>query len=100
MSPDVAWAAGFLEGEGSFMSWRGKPRIKVSQVNREPLEQLQTLFDGPICLDGGPARKKANPRRQEMWYWSLSGPRAEAVMRAVYPYMSQKRRDQIDLALQ
>ena len=96
---DLAWAAGFLEGEGSFMLWQGRPRLKVSQVDREPLERLKRLFDGTICEDGGPRRKQDNPRRQTMWYWSLTGERARAVMLAVQPFMSDRRKAQIAHAL-
>lgn len=96
---EIAWAAGFLEGEGSFHRWKNKgrdyARIKVSQVDREPLERLRELFDGPICLDGGPRRARDNPGRQTMWYWSLTGHRAEKVLLAVQPYMSARRKVQI-----
>ena len=90
----AAWAAGFLEGEGSFMQWQGRARIKATQVDREPLERLQALFGGPICKEGGPSRA-TNPRRQEAWYWAVSGERALYVIETVERHMSAKRKEQI-----
>ena len=52
---ELAWAAGFVEGEGSFSCGNpssgkshGYLRIDVSQVDRVPLERLQAMFGGSI----------------------------------------------------
>lgn len=43
----LGWAAGFLEGEGSFTNG-GSPCVSAGQVQREPLERLSALFGGRI----------------------------------------------------
>ena len=97
----VAWAAGFLEGEGSFHVWRRKngqyPRVKASQNEREPLERLVTIFGGTINVERHAGSDR--PNRKTIWYWSLTGKKAVPVMEAVLPFMSARRRVQIFVAL-
>jgi hypothetical protein len=45
---DVAWAAGFLEGEGHFSHQRAMPFIKAVQVEWGPIEKLSALFGGIV----------------------------------------------------
>lgn len=109
---DLYWAVGFLEGEGNFnyqaksyMMKSGKlcnkgakyPKfaVKASQVQREPLERLQKLFNGSIY---GPINKK-HPNQNPQYAWQVTGPRARGVMMTVYSLMSPKRKGQIKYAL-
>lgn len=39
----LAWAAGFIEGEGSFSN-----TVTAAQVQKEPIERLHALFGGRI----------------------------------------------------
>src|SRR6266542_3107809 len=81
-SIDLGWAAGFLEGEGSFSSNQHKsPWVEASQVNRSPLLKLKRLFGGRIrrCRND---RAFANGRK--IWRWQVSGPRARGVMLTLY----------------
>ncbi len=65
---DVAWAAGFIEGEGTFVCSHGRGiRVKVVQVNREPLDKLQRLFGGKIY------RQKTYGRWQRSFTWIVNG---------------------------
>lgn len=84
---DIAWAAGFLEGEGSFTA-TSSPIVTATQVNREPLERLQEIFGGSIKYHAS----QAHPA----YYWRACGNRARTVMDAVYELLSQRRRSQID----
>lgn len=52
---DVAWIAGFLEGEGDFSyvpahgkSHGGTQKVRATQVNREPLVRLAYLLGGAV----------------------------------------------------
>jgi len=94
---DLAWAAGFLEGEGHFGTKTGQkgnparyPRVGAAQVNREPLEKLQVLFGGAI-------RFRVN-REHPCHYWELNGTRAIGVMMTLYGLLSGRRRTQIQRA--
>lgn len=90
---DIAWAAGFLEGEGSFTvgykksspSYHGM-RVSAPQVQLAPLERLQRIFGGsiyPLKLE-----RKINT-------WQCTGERAVGVMMTIYTLMSPKRKEQI-----
>lgn len=94
---DLAWAAGFLEGEGSFGAKRVDARtegVSASQVQREPLERLAALFGGTIT-----AQPPGGPTRQPWFRWAITGTRARGVMMTLFTFMSPKRRCQMKLAL-
>ena len=91
---DIAWAAGFLEGEGSF-TCRGKTVIvSASQVQQEPLLRLQRMFGGKLYH-----YTQANPKHSPFTRWHLYHVRARGLMLTLYMFMSPKRRGQIDKAL-
>jgi hypothetical protein len=98
LSPDVplprnasmrlAWAAGFFEGEGYFGPKSGGIRIVVTQVQRCPLDWLQTMF-------GGRVHARLTAQAKPCWSWMLSGPTAASLMMTCYLFMSQNRRAHI-----
>jgi len=99
---DLGWAAGFLEGEGSFDLntrrrqpgvWR-TPQVRAAQVQREPLEKLVRLFGGKIYL-----QKHPSPRARQQHRWSIASDRARGVMMTLYAMMSLQRKQQIRFAL-
>lgn len=89
---DIAWAAGFIEGEGTLDS-RARPvgtlgtRLSVGQVNREPLQRLQEIFGGSI-------REQAQGRYRPIHIWSVSGARARGAVLTIWRFLSEKRRQQ------
>ena len=91
---DIAWAAGFLEGEGHFDLGNQSKRASATQVTQEPLIRLQDLFGGSLRL-----HKKTNLNHNDCWYWVTCGKRAVCVMEAVYPLMSARRKTQINSVL-
>ena len=86
---DIAWVAGFLEGEGTFGYYTSTPRVTAPQVQKEPLEKLQALFGGSITLRNN----------QNIWAWNVYGKTARELMNTMYPHMSTRRREQISQAL-
>ena len=92
---DLAWAAGFLEGEGSFS--KGSNRVSASQCQREPLDRLAEMFGGTVR-----ERKDRTERpwhQQQIHQWDVSGSRARGVMMTIYLFMSPRRRSQIRASL-
>lgn len=89
---ELYWAAGFLEGEGSFYSSCQGYGTKVDayQVDTESLHRLVGLFGGAIR---GP--RVRGPARKPIYYWRVFGPRAAGVMMTLYSLMSVKRKAQI-----
>ena len=97
---DIAWAAGFLEGEGSFRLNNKKRRVAqvvAVQVEREPLERIRSIFGGSNFFKRG--RLPPRPPQSDYWYWQVNGARARGVMLTIYGLMSPKRRRQIRQAL-
>lgn len=92
---DVAWAAGFLDGEGHLGVRTQKrsgivfryPVLEAAQVRtREPLDRLASMFGGTVRFQRGTAASR------QRWGWSLSGGlRCRPALMALIPYLSAKR---------
>jgi|SRR5208282_3534161 len=91
---DLHWAAGFIEGEGSFSRGGSGITMGANQVQKEPLEKLQRLFGGCLHLNA-PKR----PTHQPCWQWTLGSRAAAATMMTLYILMSTRRRQQIEKRL-
>jgi len=88
---DIYWAAGFLEGEGSFTYHGTGPLVSAGQVQKEPLLRLQKFVRGSLR----PKAKSSNPRVQPAWRWALPSSRAAGLMMTLYSLMSPGRKLQI-----
>lgn len=89
----IAWAAGFLEGEGSFSAMSGndhRARITAGQKEPEPLTKLLAWFGGRIYKQS----------KREYHSWILRGHQAHSLMKVLRPQMSSRRQAQIDVALE
>lgn len=83
---DVAWAAGFFDGEGYVgVVLRGSVSIVVAQTTRVPLDELARHFGGHVV-----SRPIYNPRHQPQWEWRVKGPRALSFLRMVRPHLRVK----------
>jgi hypothetical protein len=91
---DIHWAAGFLEGEGSF-TYHSSLMVAASQTSMWPLERMQRIFGGKISRNG-----RQNEGRKVCYSWYLYGHHAAAVMMTVYGLVSPRRREQIAAALE
>lgn len=87
---DLGWAAGFLEGEGSFPA--NATAVTACQKQREPLDRLRRLFGGRVYWrpEGG---------TYGIYAWYLHGPSARGVMMTLFSLMSPRRKAQIRGAL-
>ena len=104
---DLAWAAGFMEGEGTFYCNIQKGRkeghksqaaisVRAVQVEREPLERLQRIF--PFGKLYGPYLGKSN--RQPHYQFAIhSFEGGQALIAALWPWLSSKRRNQAKTAI-
>jgi hypothetical protein len=90
---DLYWAAGFLEGDGSFQ-YSGGPYVSATQVNREPLQRLKRAFGGTIATQ---SRKR--PVTRTYGVWTLHGTKAIELMARLFPLMSPERRYQVQAVL-
>lgn len=102
---DIAWAAGFIEGEGSISrTIPGKGHgatelLNVRQMIREPLEKLQKFFGGTISVVHPKTTGIIGGVPKPINNWGVSGSLARGVMMTIYTFMSTRRRQQIERAL-
>jgi len=98
---ELYWAAGFLEGEGSFTpnAKRNSCQISAPQVEREPLLRLQALMGGNLTLRFEHEKRKGRRSCRWIWRWEMSGKDAAAWMMTLWSLMSAKRRAQIEKAI-
>lgn len=86
-SSDLAWVAGFMEGEGTFR-FDSTMRVRASQKQRWPLDKMQALCEGNIY-------EAKTPKGALYHIWELTGPRAEALAYRLLPLMSPSRQKQL-----
>jgi len=103
-SNDLAWVAGFLEGEGFFTrqtSARGYIRVVIgaSSVDKDVLERLARTV--PHSRVNGPYMPAEGARgKRPVWRWSICvrSPTVE-LAKQMRPLMSRRRQEQIDALL-
>lgn len=92
----IAWAAGFLEGEGNFRrTARGTLVVRAAQVNREPLETLLGLLGGSLAEES-----RRTTSGSAVHVWTLTGFAARDLLLAIRPWLSSRRREQADDVLE
>ena len=88
---EIYWAAGFIEGEGTFYFDKRVASIRVPQVEPEPLERLKRTFGGNSYF-----RKSYNgPKQHSQWVYRCDGKRGVGLALTLYSLMSEKRKRQI-----
>jgi len=91
---ELYWAAGFLEGEGSFSKHQHSVRTECGQAIHEPLKRLLNVFGGSIT-----EYKSRRYNAGKYWVWRSSGMRARGIMMTLYLLMSERRKSQIKTCL-
>ena len=103
LSDKLAYAAGLLDGEGSFgiitvkWHWGGfngpvlRAVVQCSMTTVQPLQLLQEILGGYL---NGPYVYKGSLGRKPCWRWSLTTLSAvERAIRRLRPYLIVKRSD-------
>jgi hypothetical protein len=87
---DLMWLAGILEGDGSFGLYNGKPVISIQMTDEDIVKRAVRMWGVNYTLS--PPSKA----RWKMCYrGSVSGQRALGWMRAMLPYMGNRRHTKI-----
>ena len=86
---DLAYIAGFIDGEGSITSGGRRCTLKVNATNidKEPLEFIQRMFGGSIY--------ECPPKKLEwrtIFRWVIGGASALVVLESLLPYFIIKRK--------
>lgn len=87
---DIAWAAGIYEGEGTYGKNNG---ICISQKDPWILYRLRALFGGTVAAKSPYVTNFGVD--QEMYRWTLYGPRARGFVYTIFTFLSPRRRSQI-----
>jgi len=102
-SEQVAWIAGIIEGEGSFIAEKRRngefatrvyasARITVNMTDRDVIEKLAELAGGRVNLE----RQKA-PNRKDQWKWTFRGYENVIILTDLLrPWMFERRTGQLD----
>ena len=90
---ELAWAAGFLEGEGSFLNY-GSPCVTAAQVHPEPIERINRIFPGTVSQ-----RKTHGFSDKTITVWKAKSGLSIEIMMTLYTLMSPKRKGEIDACL-
>lgn len=105
----VAWAAGLIEGEGCVLAlanrhstYDGRPlwvyRVKVVMTDADVLERLVQVFGVGHVL---PYRNTQGLGKKQLYRWEISrADQAKAICEAIYPFMGERRKAQIDVVLE
>jgi hypothetical protein len=101
---DKAWAAGFLEGEGSFgiiwykSSYLGL-RISAEQAedNIAPLLKLQRLFGGNVNPRSARRARSKGVRARDTYIHSVTGSATIPMLEAIMPYMITTKAKDADI---
>jgi len=90
---DIAWAAGFYEGEGSCCGYKKRSiTAHACQKNPEPLHRLRALFGGSVNEYANPGTTKTGT----IFNWVVAGDKARIFLALIYPFLTVKRKSQVD----
>lgn len=98
---NLQWAAGILEGEGSFESSRKSKRIKITcqmhARDKDVMERLRDVLGGGLRYYAHGGNKKQTPLY--VWYLSRKDDVYAAVV-ALYQFMGARRKKQIEAQIE
>lgn len=93
---DIAWAAGVYEGEGNCAGGYGRGfSVTVVQKDDWLVRRLQALFGGSVYFRN---QLTATGLQTHRHTWYLSGSLARDFIPLIYPYLSPRRKAQVDRA--
>ena len=95
---DLAWAAGFFDGEGHIAIHRSRQygkrqpsyslQIMVAQVDKSLCPRLQSILGGKVTRY---AMKQGGNRAPFKWVWRVHGQTASQALSDMLPYLVGKR---------
>ena len=98
MNTELAWAAGFFDGEGSIQLRKTGLQLYVGQTDPRPLERFAAAVGvGKVNGPYGPYARNGTPNTwKPMYAWQVGGRKAEAVFALLQPFLSEPKREQYD----
>jgi hypothetical protein len=90
----IAWAAGFYEGEGSISLVGGRLALQIKNNDLEPLEHFRVATEAGKIY-GPYSYRRGRMSRNPFWVWVAQGAAALAVTCSLAPMLSQRRLGQV-----
>ncbi len=113
---NLAWAAGFYDGEGSTASYHAYTRVHmakngkqsilssdnismgISQIDRRVLERFQSIVGGAGAING--PYKDKRPTSSPIWAYRVSGVNnVREILRKLWPWLGEVKKEQAEKAL-
>lgn len=96
LDTEIAWAAGLLEGEGSFFTKTNghSPVMSCAMTDLDILQRVQKILGGTIS---NYTLRKSHWKKS--WVWRVSGDTAADGMKTILPYMGERRASKINEVL-
>lgn len=95
---ELAWAAGFFDGEGNARTYSRKGlnttsiRLAVHQIDRQVLDRFRKAV-GEVGTINGPYQSP-QPNRKPVFQWQVQGKLAKQVAMLLLPYLSPVKKEQ------
>jgi hypothetical protein len=99
---DLAYAAGFFDGEGHIRIQKHSSRCATFMLQVIVTQSTEQPLDWFVASFGGTCKKRLVPykgTRKVRWDWQASSAVADNFLRLVYPYLRNKK-DEADIALE
>lgn len=96
----TVWLAGLLEGEG----WFGRHKknrcvqIRIAMTDEDVIRKAASIM-GSIVKSYVPKSKNPSKSYRTAWTAYAGGDRAVSVMKAILPFMGQRRKERIEFLL-
>lgn len=93
---DLAYLAGFIDGEGTICICRGDRRtygvggylvLRATNTNKDIILWIRTVFGGSVIKKP----ETRNPKWADAYFWVVSSQKAENIIRELIPYLKVKR---------
>lgn len=97
---ELAWAAGFVDGEGCFTRSGVSKRLTINQIHPYVLQRFHRAVGGIGKVDGPWSHPSKGPNRKPIWVYSCSSlEHLQAVYAMLYEFLSPVKREQGRLVL-
>lgn len=101
---EIAWLAGLLEGEGSFMMCNNRgggktyryPKIVVGMTDRDIIERVAAIFGTSVYNLPDYTYPQYQKPRKPAYRAAVQGTKAAELMKALYPWLGARRRAKVD----
>jgi hypothetical protein len=103
---ELAWAAGFFDGEGntSFCrngSWKGRQYWRLTvQVGQSYSPETLERFQKAVGVGYITGPNVSNRGHADSWKFSIASEKAVSALRLLWPYLSSPKKEQAERAIE